>query len=83
MPKTAKKIALVAAAFILVVFAIFLLNQTVSDRPVSASGQSHFRQRSDVGSHLHLLHPASDSLVALVSVAQTDAAARNDRGRRI
>jgi len=29
MPKTAKKIALIVAAFIVVVFAVFLFNQTM------------------------------------------------------
>ena len=79
MPNTAKRIVLVVAAFIVVVFAIFLFNQTVQIVQSARAVNSIFGNGVMGGSHFHLLHTAHDSIRALVPVAETDAAARNDR----
>ena len=77
MPKTTKKIVLVVAAFIVVVFSVFLFNQTMqivqSARTISAGFGN-----GAVGSHFHPPHPPDDAVCDLVPVAETDAAARNN-----
>jgi hypothetical protein len=81
MPKTAKRIVLVVAAFIVVVFAIFLFNQTTQSVQSARAVNVVFGNGVMWGLIFTLLHPANDSTGALVPVAETDAAASNDRGR--
>jgi hypothetical protein len=68
MPKTAKKIALVVSSFILIVFAIFLFNQTMQIVQ-SARGVNVVFGNGVMWGLIFTYYPARDSARALVSVA--------------
>jgi len=79
MPKTAKRIVLVVAAFIVVVFAIFLFNQTT--QIVQSARAVNVVFGNGVMWGLIFTYCILLTTGALVPVAETDAAASNDRGR--
>jgi hypothetical protein len=75
MPKTAKKIVLIVAAFIVVVFAVFLFNQTIQIVQSARAVNPVFGNGVLWGLIFTYLHSTDDSVCALVPITETDAAA--------
>ena len=80
MPKTAKKIALIVAAFIVVVFVVFLFNQTVQIVQSARAVNTVFGNGVMWGLIFTYCILLTTPFVLWFRFAETDAAASNDRG---